>query len=93
MTFHLAICLYGMFVACLTAVWLGWQSGVHLRWLDEWDAFVAEERFRLALRFQAHALEQDPTPDESQRRRSILRKQANARIAIRALQGRVADGR
>jgi len=93
MTFHLAISLYGMFTACLTAVWLGWQSGVYQRFLDELDAEVEDLRFRRALLGQIHVLEQDPTPDESQRRRSILRKQANARIALRALQGRVADGR
>ena len=46
MTFLLAIALYSYFVACLAAVWLGWQSGVALRFRDEWEARQRREIWR-----------------------------------------------
>jgi len=87
MTFHLAISLYGMFTACLTAVWLGWQSGVYRRFLDELDAEVEERRAALWRQIKADGIE------EVYRERQTRRRQANARVALRALQSRVADGR
>jgi len=86
MTFHLAISLYGMFTACLTAVWLGWQSGVYQRFLDELDAEVEERR--AALWRQINAAGADSTIGEVERARQLRRRQANARIALAAMQAR-----
>lgn len=98
MTFHLALTLYGMFTACLAAAWLGWQTGEHLRWHDDYERRMAARRAAIWRRIHAARLaEGNPgvSIDAIERIRSERRRRANARMALRAMQSGMAatDGR